>query len=132
MRTGFDLVENANDKVDDLQQRALHIIHLLMKQAIRTSLRFVHLCGRKIVTPIDIRMALIYEAHVFLERESLGDESDESDGSDELEEFTTQFVGDNYDDRVFHAQVVGFTDNFETWHPIDPVKQFFRNTIAKL
>lgn len=142
MRTGFDLVE---EEENDLKNRVLVVIKLLAEQAIKTSARFVGLCGRTVVTPMDMRMALIYEAHVFFKRDDLeakfieaetfelDEDDDEADlvvDDDEL--YSTEFFGKTSDDRIFHAQMIGFTKNWPNWNPTDPIEQLLQTSINKV
>ena len=71
MKTGFDLLETA-DKFDDNQKdflrKAVAIMKVLIKEAIGTADKFVHVCGRKNICANDMYYALMYEAHEFLRK----------------------------------------------------------------
>lgn len=142
MQTGFDAVKREEDATD-LQKRALLLIKLLVEQAIETSARFVSLCKRTVVTPIDMRMALIYEAHMFFKRENLETkfshevetfefDDDDSVDDDDDEPYSIEFKGVDYDDRVFHAQVLGFTKHWSNWKPEDPIQLLLQASINRI
>lgn len=45
------------------------LLKVLMRKATESAMFFVRACGRNVVLPKDIKIALMYEAHVFFERD---------------------------------------------------------------
>ena len=62
MKTGISNTSTSTSTNQDI----LNIIELFTSNALKTSSRFVGLCGRNGITQVDIKYGLIYEVFEFL------------------------------------------------------------------
>ena len=125
--------------LDDQKQMLRKIVALmkiLLAQAVKTAERFVGACGRKIIAAPDIKLALKYEAHEFIQRDfdaeffetlreeethtydtddeaeaddAAADEADDDDDNDEADDEADdddEADGDEADDIVSNIGVV--------------------------
>ena len=71
MKTGLLGKEdnNADEQYRQMMRKIVALMKVLMTSAMKTAERFVHTCGRNIITAADMKLALKYEAHEFLRRD---------------------------------------------------------------
>lgn len=152
MKTGGSSVNSNNyDNTKDL----LNILELFTSNALKTSSRFVELCGRNGITKEDITYGLIYEVFEFFGRpnnlqelqdiEKLnkngGDDDDETDDIEdyiiddaEIEDFgrieTDRIV--DAEDREFVEKLYRYYDGWESWVPANRIEQTLQDAINKI
>lgn len=128
------------------------LLRLVEEDALRTSADFASSCGRSIVAPQDMRLALKYHAMTFLDQPNLEsrfaeakeapdsdsdaeseDESEDGedggpvvDDEDCQEEYHTRFVRG---DPLAHAAVLRADAEWSSWSPSDPAKALMKRAV---
>lgn len=147
MKTGISNTSTSTSTNQDI----LNIIELFTSNALKTSSRFVGLCGRNGITQVDIKYGLIYEVFEFFGRHSnlqdlkeiehLNKEDVEPEDIDdyiiedsELEEFGRIEIDSIKDgeDREFVEKLYRYYDNWGAWEPKTDIEQILHNAINKI
>ena len=68
MKTGLHENETQQDEKQMLR-KVVSLLKILMTQSVKTAEKFVTACGRNIIAAQDIKLALKYEAHEFMQRD---------------------------------------------------------------
>ena len=71
MKTGMLASETKQDaeRVKQMLRKVVSLLKILMSQSMKTAEKFVTACGRNIIAAQDIKLALKYEAHEFMQRD---------------------------------------------------------------
>ena len=151
MKTGMSVNSNNYDNTKDL----LNILELFTSNALKTSSRFVELCGRNGITNEDITYGLIYEVFEFFGRpnnlqelqdiELLNKNGDDDD--DETEDIEDYIIDDaeiedfgrietdsivDAEDREFVEKLYRYYDGWESWVPTNRIEQILQDAINKI
>ena len=152
MKTGGSSVNSNNyDNTKDI----LNILELFTSNALKTSSRFVELCGRNGITNEDITYGLIYEVFEFFGRpnnlqelqdiELLNKNGDDDD--DETEDIEDYIIDDaeiedfgrietdsivDAEDREFVEKLYRYYDGWESWVPTNRIEQILQDAINKI
>ena len=157
MRAGIGSVA---PNVDDMfLKKVIAIMKVLMKEALVTAGTFTDMCGRKIITASDTKVALMYQAHEFFKVdrtseffEALHEDDEETDeeGTDEEgtddEETDDEETGDEGTDeneevyvcdyvqgnRDLHQTMIMYRDTWSDWRPEDPVSLLVKRAIDNI
>lgn len=152
MKTGWDPTER-RDPTDavlvELEKKVASIMTVLLKKAIETGCKYAKFAGRDNLSGTDMIYALQYEAHEFMDRleleeetndeyldieESLSSESgsqydsegnSESDSEGDSEEFTR--ADSTLNDFCYRMNY--YNDTWDSWNPEDPLKLLLKRAI---
>ena len=151
MKTGMSVNSNNYDNTKDL----LNILELFTSNALKTSSRFVELCGRNGITNEDITYGLIYEVFEFFGRPNNLQElqdiellnkngDDDNDETDDIEDYIiddaeiedfgrieTDSIVDA-EDREFVEKLYRYYDGWESWVPTNRIEQILQDAINKI
>lgn len=142
MKTGFSIYDEPGID-DDLREKSLTMLFLLIEKAFKTASTYVKAAHRFSVTQLDMKYALIYEAHVFFQRDSLEQEfhdaylnqssssdcdEDALEVTDETDEPFTRAVSD--DPQI--QQMNLYFDEWDSWNPSDPIQRILKKAIDQM
>jgi hypothetical protein len=68
MKTGL-LASETHQDTKQMLRKVVSLLKILMTQSMKTAEKFVTACGRNIIAAQDIKLALKYEAHEFMQRD---------------------------------------------------------------
>ena len=147
MKTGRSNTSTSTNNTQDM----LNILELFTSNALKTSSRFVGLCGRNGITSVDIKYGLIYEVFEFFARqnnlhdlkeiECLNKEDEEEEDIEdyiiedsELDEFGRIEIENIKDseDKEFVEKLYRYYDNWGAWEPKTVTEQILHSAINKI
>lgn len=131
MRTGFSNVVESQEPDPDFMARANTLLLTLIIKAFQGAAFYVKEANRTVVTPQDVKIALMYEAHEFWNHDDLEEtvqeietqEIEEKDSDEEEIEFEDDdapFTFAESDDPKIKL-MNQYYHEWDTWVPTDPL-----------
>ena len=146
MKSGFDITAS-NIKVDDeLIKNVTALLVTYMDGAIRTAAVYLSHGSRKVITPEDIKRAMMFEIFFIdkrpdllekakkIRKELFEDDSDDEEDDDNIivdEEESDKFVV-NACDCVLCKSVNSIYERWEMWEPSSPLEELLKKNINKM
>lgn len=146
MKTGRDSPNN-DTRMIELQKKVSSIMTLLLKKSIETACKYSKFARRDNLSGTDMIYALQYEAHEFMDRPELEEEtnneysnmfsdSDSDSGSEEsLESSESESLDSENFTRAdsnlneFCYKMNHYNDTWNSWHPEDPLIQLLKKAV---
>jgi hypothetical protein len=137
MRTGFSNVVESEEVDDEYIAKADKLLLALLVKAFESAAFYAKHANRTVVTPKDLKISLMYEAHEFWNHEDIEEtiediENDEAFSDDEEieleEDDTVQFTfAESEDPKI---QIMNeYYNTWDTWNPTDATVIALKNAI---
>tara|TARA_B100001094_G_scaffold329249_1_gene391577 strand:+ start:647 stop:1105 length:459 start_codon:yes stop_codon:yes gene_type:complete len=144
MKTGWDPLET-DTTIVELEKKVASIMTVLLKKAIETGCKYAKFAGRDNLSGTDMIYALQYEAHEFMDRPELEEETkdeyldiEEAMSSDSDPECNSE--GDSEGDpeefsradstmNDFCYKMNHYNDTWDSWNPEDPLKLLLKKAV---
>ena len=135
MKTGFDLCDTTI--ADTFEKSGTELLNKLVEYAVINASTYAKSAGRDNLSGTDIIIALQYEAHEFLYRNNLNEntycsdsDSDsesigETNDDDSANEFTRSYSNDPLIEMMNY-----YHDTWDSWHPEIPLERVLKNAVT--
>ena len=132
MKTGFTNLIEPEKPDEEFISRVNALLLTLLEKAFINAGFYAKEANRNTITPMDIKISLMYEAHEFWNHEDLdekveeyqnmseSDSDSESNCSDIIEDNDTEFTRANTNNETI-LLMNNYFDNWNSWNPTDPI-----------
>ena len=141
MHTGFNLEANSSSAdIEEFLKKVESMLQVLVENAVTTAAQYATAAGRDIVTPTDMKYAMMYEAHEFWNRKELEERFEEIFNDDSESEYCTdsessesekegQFTRAADESCELAQKMNAYHDTWDKWEPEDTLMKSMKNAI---